>query len=51
MGKENPGIAALSADVCICKETEIGRVADYAEAHGIEYAVIGGGASAGRSRR
>ncbi|WP_460007887.1 phosphoribosylamine--glycine ligase [Methanogenium cariaci] len=41
MGKENPGIAALSADVCICKETEIGRVADYAEAHGIEYAVIG----------
>ncbi|WFN35070.1 phosphoribosylamine--glycine ligase [Methanogenium sp. S4BF] len=41
MGKENPGIAALSADVYICKETEIHRVADYAEANGVEYAVVG----------
>ena len=30
MGKENPGIAALSADVYICKETEIEQVAAYA---------------------
>lgn len=41
MGKENPGIAALSADVYICKETEIDLVAEYAEAHGILYAVVG----------
>lgn len=41
MGKENPGIAALSADVYICKETEIDLVAAYAEEHGILYAVVG----------
>ncbi|NLO78141.1 MAG: phosphoribosylamine--glycine ligase [Methanomicrobiales archaeon] len=41
MGKKNPGIAALSTDVYICDETEIHRVADYAEANGVEYAVIG----------
>lgn len=41
MGKENPGIAALSADVYICRETDIHRVADYAAANGVEYAVVG----------
>lgn len=41
MGKKNPGIAALSADVYICKETEIEQVAAYAEEQGIEYAVVG----------
>jgi phosphoribosylamine--glycine ligase len=41
MGKENPGIAALSVDVFICDETDVCRVADYAAVQGVGYAIIG----------
>ena len=41
MPKHNPGIASLSSDVLIEKETNIPAVVDFAVSRGADYAVIG----------
>jgi len=41
MPKQNPGIASLSSDVLIEKETNIPAVVDFAVSRGADYAVIG----------
>ncbi len=41
MKNRNPGIARLSKEFLLHPETDVGAVADFAEKHGIELAVIG----------
>lgn len=41
MGRKNPGIAALSKEYTIEKETDVEKVADFAEKCGVDGAVIG----------
>jgi phosphoribosylamine--glycine ligase len=41
MSKKNPGIARLSEDILLVKETEVENITEYAKQHNIEFAFIG----------
>jgi len=41
MAKPNPGIARLARKVCLCKETDVPRIAAFARENNVTHAVIG----------
>lgn len=41
MSRKNPGIAALSEEICLCSETDVPSVVAFAKECGVGYAVIG----------
>ncbi len=41
MSRKNPGIAALSEEICLCRETDVPAVVAFAKECGVIYAVIG----------
>ncbi len=41
MSRKNPGIAALSEEICLCRETDVPAIVAFAKECGAMYAVIG----------
>jgi phosphoribosylamine--glycine ligase len=41
MAKQNPGIARIAQDICLCKETDVTRIVAFAQKSGTDFAFIG----------